>query len=305
MLALAWFLAVDALASGIVAVTTAKMPRSASALLTLRLLPAAIALTFVGLLFVPSYWRFEPRELVESMDVTLAALAGVAVALIVAAAIRGIGAWRAVSGRARSWLKDAEPIEVPHGVTAYRIRAAHPLLALVGIVRPRLVVSDRLVDALSDEELAAGAAHEIAHLRARDNLKRLAMRAAPDAFWWTASARRLERAWAAAAEYDADAAASRDDRGVRLALAAALVKAARLMPRPEPAGPPVCTLVGGGDITSRVERLIDDRALARRHAVPRWALAALVIAAAAAVTSYWPIVRTVHAATEILVHVLP
>jgi Zn-dependent protease with chaperone function len=55
-----------------------------------------------------------------------------------------------------------------------------------------------VLEALNEEELSACVAHEIGHWRALDNLKRLAMRAAPDLLFAT-DARALER-WAAASE---------------------------------------------------------------------------------------------------------
>src|SRR5205823_6090137 len=104
-----------------------------------------------------------------------------------------------------------------------------------------------LLEALTPEELTAGASHEIAHHRGRDNLKRLAMRGAPDLLHWTPAARALERRWAAAAEHRADAtAAIVRSPAARLALASALVKIARLMPVDPPVTDPISTLVGGG-----------------------------------------------------------
>ena len=46
------------------------------------------------------------------------------------------------------------------------------LLCNVGFLRPRVLVSRGVVRLLDDEELAAGLAHELAHVVRRDNLKR-------------------------------------------------------------------------------------------------------------------------------------
>src|SRR5439155_5531797 len=111
------------------------------------------------------------------------------------------------------------------------------------------------------------AAHELAHDRGWDNLKRLAMRGAPDLLHWTHTAHLVERRWAAAAEHTADAAATiAGSRTARLALASALVKVARLMPAAPSLGEPISTLVDGGEIAARVERLIDEGPV---HAVRR------------------------------------
>src|ERR1019366_10566357 len=120
------------------------------------------------------------------------------------------------------------------------------LMALVGVLRPRLFVARRLLDALTAEELAASVAHEAGHRRAWDNLKRLAMRAAPDLLAITGIARGIERRWASASDHAADRRAA-GDGPTRCALASALVKVARLTPPMTPLAEPISTLVDGGE----------------------------------------------------------
>lgn len=311
-LALAWFFATNVALSAAVAGVVNGAPHarlSTPRLLLLRLLPSAASLLFVALVFVPSYWKFEPREFSEGFDLTLTLAAAVACALLVSAFVQGAIAWRAAIGRARAWTQTAEPLALDGiGIPAFRVEAEQPVMALVGIVRSRLLVTRGLIDALTPEELAASIAHEVGHHRAWDNLKRLAMRGAPDLLGWTPAARRLERAWAAAAEHTADAGASSSaDRAARLALASALVKVARLMPPPLSFAEPISTLVGGGEIASRVRRLIDEappRDTAPRRALPA-RLALAVAAAASLALAYAPLLAAVHRATEVLVHHLP
>lgn len=306
-LALAWFFAVNAAASAAVALAVRRVPRSASLLLGLRLFPAAISAAFVAAVFLPSYWRFEPRDFTERFDLTLTALAAVAAVLIAAALGRGGAAWWRAARRAHVWTDTAVPLRLAGvEIPVFRIDAPQPLLALAGILHPRLIVTRGLMEALTAEELAASVAHEIGHHSARDNLKRLAMRGAPDLLRWLPAARALERAWAAAAEHDADAAASiARSRAMRLALASALVKVARLMPVAAPPAEPISTLIGGGEIASRVQRLIDDApGIGSSPRGARW----FAVAAASAVclaVGYGPLLEAVHLATETLVHSLP
>ena len=67
---------------------------------------------------------------------------------------------------------------------------------------------------------------------------------------------------------------------------------------------PISTLIGGGEIASRVRRLLDDRALAPSDAGRRvWiALPAAVVAIGVV---YGPLLHAVHYATELLVQSLP
>jgi Zn-dependent protease with chaperone function len=187
----------------------------------------------------------------------------------------------------------------------YEIDSATPMMALVGIVRPRLFITRGVLDALTSEELGAAVAHELGHWRAADNLKRLAMRAAPDLLMASPTSRLVERRWAAAAEHDADQrAADASDvperRRVRCALASALVKVARLIPPPTPTRDPISTLVDGGDIESRVHSLLDDApAVSPARA---FSGTAMIGVAAAAVLFYAPLLRAVHAFTELVVN---
>jgi len=311
-LALASFLVVN-VAAGVVAADVARrlIARDATASpgfwFGLRLFPAAAAILFVAALFVPSYWKYEPRQFVEGFDVSLTSLAAGALIVVVAACARGIVAWRRGSRRADAWIRAARPLALGHsGIPAFVIDGEAPIMALVGVLRPRLLVTSGLLTALTGEELAASVAHEIGHWRAWDNLKRLAMRAAPDLLTVTSTARAIERRWASAAEQAADRLAGGDDTSTRCALASALVKVARLMPPLTPVTEPISTLIDGGEIASRVERLLDDGALATtaRHHAAGLAIGAAIVAITLAL-GYTPMLQIVHAATEVLVNTLP
>jgi len=281
-----------------------------------RVMPAAIATIFATILFVPSYWRFEPREFVEGFDVTLTACALAAAVLLIASGGRGFTAWLRAWRRTRVWMRTAEPLTLAssrlgagsasarHAIPAFAIDAETPIMALVGVVRPRLFVARGLLGALTEEELEASVAHEIGHSRAWDNLKRLAMRAAPDLLAPTAVARTIERQWASAAEHVADRMSGDATPATRCALASALVKVARLTPPSPVLAEPISTLIGGGEIASRVHNLLADcpPALAARRSHAWLGLATLLAILA---VSYDPLLHLVHDATEVLVHTLP
>jgi Zn-dependent protease with chaperone function len=320
-LGLVWFLLLNLAASALIARVASAADglgargdaRSPAFWFGLRVFPAAMAAAFVTAVFVPSYLAYEPREFGEAFDVSLALLALAAAAVILAGGLRGWAAWRRASRRVGIWIRAAEPMAVPGAdLPMYAIDTNAPLMALAGIWRPRLIVARGLLDVLTPEELAASVAHEAGHRRSWDNLKRLVMRAAPDFLPATAAARTLERRWASAAEHTADRLAGRDSTDARCALASALVKVARLTPLHVVPGEPISTFVGGGDIVSRVEHLLDDRPLvSSTRRPPLSSLSSLsswigvAIVAATAVAGYPPLLRAVHAATEALVHTLP
>ena len=310
-LTLAWFLIVNIVMSAAVVAWAARATRgrdnagSAALWFAARVGPAAAALLFVAGVFVPSYWKYEPRDFVEGFDVTLTALALGAAGLVVAAGARGLRAWRSAARRTRVWMQTARPLVLAGTrIPAFEIDADAPIMALVGVLRTRLLVTRGLVAALTDEELAASVAHEIGHSRAWDNLKRLLMCTAPDVLTSTAAARAIERRWASASEHSADRMAASDGAFARCALASALVKVARLTPTRTPIAEPISTLIDGGEIASRVEHLLGDAAPSvRRRSRLGWT--GLVVAAAATAMAYAPALRLVHAITEVLVQSLP
>ncbi len=307
-LALVWFLSVNLMTS-IAAAAIARrfahhQDQSPGFWLTIRLLPAVLSVAFAVLLFVPSYWEYEPRNFVEGFDLTLAAVAGVALALIVAGLLRGARAWMGAIRRTSAWMQRARPLTLGPALPTYAIEANQPMMALVGVLRPRLLVTRGLIDALTGSELAASVAHEIGHRRALDNLKRLLMRTAPDCFS-SAAARAIEHRWVAAAERAADRTATGGDAADRCALASALVKVARLMPAaPVPTIEPISLLVTDGDIAARVRVLLSDAPppSPRRSTAVRWLAAGLALTVLA--LAYTPLVRAVHAATEVLVRAI-
>jgi beta-lactamase regulating signal transducer with metallopeptidase domain len=201
--------------------------RAANALFGLRLLPSIAGALLVLLVCVPSYLRFEPRGAIE--EVGPWCLAGAVLCLLRIA--RAIGR----TGRA-----------------ALRASRCSPNLALLGILRPRLIVSAAVRRELSVEEMSAALAHERAHCESRDNLKRLILLLIPGPI-------ALERAWFRFAEWAADDRAAAGDPRRSLALAAALVRVARLTSNPMES-PLMSSLIAGGcDLEERVNRLLDER----------------------------------------------
>jgi hypothetical protein len=309
-LTFAWFVVMNvavtalALAAAIVARRGGAKP-SAGFWMSLRLAPAVAAVLFTIVLFAPSYWKYEPRENVEGFDFTLTLLAGCGLVLVGAAIVRGLIAWTTARRRVQTWMAHARPLTLASTtLPAYAIDAVQPLIALVGLRRPRLLITQGLIDALTPAELDAAVAHELGHQRAFDNLKRLVICSAPDVLTYFHAARVIEQRWAAAAEHLADRIDGPDSAAARCALASALVKVARLTPTIPATSEPISTLISGGEIASRVQRLLSDEDTtpsARRRLGALSALAGLIAVA----STYSPLLQSVHELTELLVHALP
>ncbi|HEU0036134.1 MAG TPA: hypothetical protein VFQ53_36225 [Kofleriaceae bacterium] len=135
-------------------------------------------------------------------------------------------------------------------VQAIVARPAAPL-AVVGILRPRVVLDPRLERVLDPAVLVAGLAHEAAHVRHRDPLRIALGGLATDLQWpWRRPETRLA-AWRVALEE------ARDDEAIAGGIAAedlalAIVGAARFA-----TGHGGAALAGDHAIVRRIERLLD------------------------------------------------
>ncbi|MGA2741882.1 MAG: M48 family metalloprotease [Bryobacteraceae bacterium] len=202
---------------------------AARGLLALRLLPAAGAAFIVVAVCLPSYLWLEPDAPTERVGFGCLLVALLGTALWSVSIARGL---RAAAG-SRHFLRSCEragrPARLPgEPADAWIVDSAAPLLAISGILRPRLLVSRGVVSALSAEQLAAALRHERAHWTARDNLKRLCILLTPGILPFTGGSRTLERGWRKFAEWSADDRAVAGDAHRSCALAAALVRVARM-----------------------------------------------------------------------------
>jgi len=277
--------------------------RRAGSIFLIRMLPAIGSAIFVLGFVLPAFWSFEPHGTSERLGPVLAVFAVSAFALVVAGLRRATVSWLYTRRLERAW-KAASTGRATLGlpVAAYRVPSTMPFAALVGVVRPRLFVSERFFEALEAGERQAVLDHEAGHLRSLDNLKRTAMKLAPDWLSFASAGREIEAAWAIAVEKEADDYAAGPDRARALDLAGALLKASRSTTN-------ACALASnfcdGATIASRIERLLDDPP-ARRHPkrspALRFAWMLALLGAAAALSE--PALRASYAMTEAAVRLL-
>ena len=272
----------------------------ADLLFLLRVLPLLASITLTLAFVVPSFQLLEPRVTDEGTG-TLPLLLGIAALLLIV-----VGTWRVITAQARTahmvsrWLEGSHPLETNAETVTLRSRREAPPLMLVGMGKPRVLVSDSTVELLSQEELSIALKHEQAHIRSWDNFKKLGFRFSP--FPGMGS---LEIAWSQAAELAADDAAVLNVKQA-VDLAAALVKLSRLILVETPVeAAPACT-VGfvTGSISVRVARLLawDETKKSRQIRIPRWlAIPPVVAVVLCAFLTYWPVLAATHEMTEWLV----
>ncbi|MGA3235687.1 MAG: hypothetical protein ABSG03_05270 [Bryobacteraceae bacterium] len=268
---------------------------AARLLLALRLFPAAVALAAVAGLCVPSYLSLEQKGGAEFVGFPCLAAA------LFGAAICAISWARSLRAAVRShrYVRQCR-----HAGSVWIAEGTAPFIGIAGIVRPKLIVSRSVADALDRDQLAAAIRHERAHQNSADNLKRLLLLLAPDALPFLRGFAPVERAWLRFTEWAADDRAVSQDASCSLSLAEALVRVARLGAAAQ-ASPLMSHFVAASvDISVRVERLLNRAVDVPSRKPARIALGGAVVAIPAVVLlmAQPATLRSVHELLERLVH---
>jgi beta-lactamase regulating signal transducer with metallopeptidase domain len=243
-----------------VAVRYAETRRASTAarfLFALRMAPYAFGLLIVWGLCVPSYFELEPVASAERIGLLCSALGllgGTTWMISIARAARALAASRRYNRHCQLTARETDAQKGSSRVLMVEDEA--PLLAMAGLVRPRLLISRGVMRALSPEELDTALRHETAHRVSRDNFKRLVILLAPDIFPFVRCLRPLEHSWMRFAEWAADDDAVGGDLRRALWLAGALLHVARMGVRPRLSFLHISLVAGGEELAERVERLL-------------------------------------------------
>ena len=301
LVSLAFFAVVYCLVSSLVVLTwegvqrACRKPSSSSAnlLFGLRILPFAFSVAVTLFFTFPSFWLLERRSLDEDTGTFVLGLCSLL--------ILGAGLVRVLLAEARTkravtrWRLSASSCEGDAISPTIQASDGAPPLILVGIRRPKVMVSDIAVTVLSDDELEVAVRHELGHMRSWDNLKKVFISATP--FPGMTS---LERAWREAAELAADDSAV-TNRQEALALAAALIKLSRFSEQWAEAALATGLVSGSTSIGVRLERLIEWRVTSRRHLTSPWMILVLSTMILGIIGNYGVALSITHRLTELLV----
>jgi Zn-dependent protease with chaperone function len=273
--------------------------RGADLMFALRLLPLAASVAITLALTVPSFVLLEPRAIIEPLGGAPLVFGLCGLALAMAGVVNAARALLKTSRAIRSWVIEAVCVRSSVPVPVWRISRVVPALTAAGVLRPRVLMSGAAEFLLTPKELQTALRHELAHVRRRDNLKKLLLR-----FVSFPAMSGLETAWLEATEMAADDAAV-SSVGEALDLAAALIKLSRVG-IPEPAADLTAALMHSpaGLMNARVERLIawdEHRPVPSRNYSPWYGLSAGLAMIAGFAVTYGQLLVRVHTATEWLV----
>jgi Zn-dependent protease with chaperone function len=259
-----------------------------------RMLPLFSGALMTAAFAIPSFLMFEPRSIEERLSYAPVILALLGLVVVLFGFGNSLAALCRASRMISKWTRGAAAIQMGTPVSVLQVSGEVPALTASGIARPRVLLSDAAASVLSANELHAALNHELAHVRRRDNFRKLLLQFV--AFPGMSS---LEFAWLEATEMAADDAAV-SNAAEALDLASALIKLSRF----SPLNPPVeltAALVHSPAslVDARVKRLI---VWTQRSPANSKHLTGYGVCAGALVLSlfffYRPLLVQVHAATE-------
>jgi beta-lactamase regulating signal transducer with metallopeptidase domain len=284
-----------------------KASSAARLLFAVRMLPMTLTLLAVLAFCIPSYLWLEPEATGEKVGFVcfLTALLGAAIWAL--AMVRVVRAVRGTSRFLHRCERHGEQISMPGETSpALLLKDRSPVLAVAGVVHPRLLISRRVMRGLTPEQIDAALSHERAHRSSGDNLKRFLMLLAPDVLPFMSGFAALERTWARAIEWAADDQASAGDPSRALSLADALVKVARMGNKPQLSYLSSSLMADDHDLSERVDRLLRPQPIPEKPAkelIPLVSGVAALLGASLMVVTLWPAsLSMVHRALEQLVH---
>jgi Zn-dependent protease with chaperone function len=273
--------------------------RVADLLFAWRIFPLVTAAVITAAFTVPSFLLLEPRAIDEPLGGIPLALGVCGAALGLFGVLNSAFAMRRASRTISTWTREAQAVETSSPVPVLRIARRFPAMTAAGIIRPRVLLSSAAEFVLNSNELQTALNHEVAHVRRRDNLKKLLLR-----FVAFPGMSGLETAWLETTEMAADDAAV-SSAGDALDLAAALIKLSRLGPVEAPVDFTAALVHSPASaMNARVERLItwcEERRVPAQTRSAWYGVGAAMATIAVFAVTYGQLLVRVHTATEWLV----
>ncbi len=229
----------------------------ARVLLLLRLFPVGAAAYAALAIVLPSYLRLEPDADSERIGPWAICLAIAGCALWVRPLVRAAIALSR-SSRFLHGLQSNSRASAFGSNSVWLSNETVPRVAVAGLLRTHVLVSEAAVEMFSPEQLDVVLEHERAHQESRDNLKRLLWLILPDALPFLTFSAALERAYKRIVEWEADDFAVAGDTRKSMALAGALVLFARNATRACGCTLATSLIDDNAELTRRVARLLRD-----------------------------------------------
>ena len=225
--------------------------RAANLMAWLRMIPSLGSLAALAIC-LSAYLSLEVNVGLERAGWLCLVLASASLCLCLASAFKSLGALI----KSHKYLRQCRALARDRS-GVWVIPGELPFLAVAGLLKPRYIVSKKLIQLFPEDELKLALRHELAHSLNFDNWKRFLFTASP-AF---PGSRSIELAWHHFAELSADDFAVAGDVNSGVALASALVRAAKYNAVPAPCPLASYFITRREELTARVNRLLNSDAI--------------------------------------------
>lgn len=283
---------------------------AAKFLFLFRMFPFALTLFVVLGFCIPSYLWLEPANKGEQVGFACLSAAAMGLTIWMLSVFRVGFSLLRTSRYMSSCQRNGQEVKVDGEASPVLVvKRDAPVMAVAGLVRPKLIVSRGVLSKLTPEQREAAFRHEQAHQASRDNLKRFLCLLAPDALPFVSGFKKIERQWSRYTEWAADDHAVAGNSERALSLAAALVSVAKMGVDHHPAfllSSLYSPLVAEDeDLAVRVDRLLREQQYAEKPLAPLVQVArnvALVVGSLVVAAMVWPgSLGSVHQILEKLV----
>jgi beta-lactamase regulating signal transducer with metallopeptidase domain len=267
----------------------------------------ALAFLLTVLLLVPRYVAAETNLFAERVGYLSLTAAGLFLSRYLYSLKHGLSMW----WRAAQLQRACRHTNTIDGVWIARqpeksIPGSYPPLALVGLLRPRILIAETALEIskLSAEALSIALDHERAHLRHRDNWKLFALACLPRLGLHTIARPGCLRLWQRYNDWAADDDAVKGSRLRALTLAESLVACAKSIPVDRPDLLFTGFATHEDELSARIDRLLGFGTPPPRAANRQ--VSALVVCAAAIVVAagsfLFAIAASLHEVAESILH---
>src|SRR5262249_21389147 len=123
-------------------------------LFLIHLVPFLIAFGVVLGFVLPAFVELEPPSTREGLNPVLAVGAVLGMAILLGICARLVQMLIATSRQQSQWLRESHPLHAD-GLSVFVLQTPMPVMAVTGLLAPKIFVSQSIVSVLSREELAA------------------------------------------------------------------------------------------------------------------------------------------------------
>lgn len=264
-----------------------------------QIAPALLAAFASFALCLPAWLCSEPNRAIEGVSLACVLLALALALWLASGLVRGLRITLRTLRLTRIRRRSATALAADGSLPVLCVPDFGLPVALVGLLRPTVLLSARFAAVADPGALALALAHERSHAAHRDNWKLLTLAFLPRCDRVLPGRLRWIGLWQTAADWAADDDAVAGDPARSLLLAQVLVAAARCAHGPQP--PLLCTALTSAEagLAARVDRLIHLQSDARQNSAAGlgWSAAFVLFAAAALALSPW-----IYTLSEWLLH---